>query len=67
MPEKISIYYDRGKHGDLKGMLARLRRSRTSSFYDRSESEIARMLLEDALKEALGDRGKSKLEGGGRP
>jgi hypothetical protein len=41
------VYYDPQKHGDLKDYISRLAADSDSQYYDRSESEIARMLLQE--------------------
>ncbi len=46
--EKISTYYDKDKDGDLKGMIKKLQDS-NGIYYNRSESEIIRMILVKAI------------------
>ncbi|HAM49706.1 MAG TPA: hypothetical protein DCP92_03050 [Nitrospiraceae bacterium] len=50
--DKISVYYDREKDGDLKGMIRKLSESE-GNFFRRSESEIIRMILSKALPKEL--------------
>ncbi len=50
--EKISSYYDRNKDGDLKGMIKKLQEN-DGIYYNRSESEIIRMILAKAIPEEL--------------
>jgi len=50
--EKISVYYDKEKDGDLKGMIKNLSESE-GNFFHRSESEIIRMILSKALPKEL--------------
>lgn len=52
MLQKISIYYDKRKHGDLKRLLTNLK-SANEIYAGRSESEIARMLLQKVLNDKL--------------
>ncbi|HXY54583.1 MAG TPA: hypothetical protein VEM40_07925 [Nitrospirota bacterium] len=50
--DKISVYYDKEKDGDLKGMIKKLSESE-GNFFRRSESEIIRMILSKALPKEL--------------
>jgi hypothetical protein len=50
--DKISVYYDKEKDGDLKGIIKKLSESE-GNFFRRSESEIIRMILSRALPEEL--------------
>ncbi len=50
--EKISAYYDKDKDGDLKGMIKKLR-DNDGIYYNRSESEIIRMILAKAIPDEL--------------
>ena len=50
--DKISVYYDKGKDGDLKGKIKKLSESE-GNFFRRSESEIIRMILSKALPKEL--------------
>ena len=46
--DKISVYYDKEKDGDLKGMIKKLSEGE-GNFFRRSESEIIRLILSRAL------------------
>jgi len=50
--DKISVYYDKDKDGDLKGIIKKLSESE-GNFFRRSDSEIIRMILSRALPEEL--------------
>jgi len=50
--EKISAYYDKDKDGDLKGMIKRLQ-EHEGTYYNRSESEVVRMILSKAIPKEL--------------
>ena len=50
--DKISVYYDKEKDGDLKGMIKKLSESE-GNFFRRSESENIRMILSKALPKEL--------------
>jgi hypothetical protein len=50
--EKISAYYDKDKDGDLKGMIKKLQ-DNDGNYYNRSESEIIRMILAKAIPAEL--------------
>ena len=50
--DKISVYYDKEKDGDLKGMIRKLSENE-GNFFRRSESEIIRMILSKALPKEL--------------
>jgi hypothetical protein len=50
--DKISVYYDKEKDGDLKGIIKKLSESE-GNFFRRSESEIIRMILSRVLPEEL--------------
>jgi hypothetical protein len=50
--DKISVYYDKEKDGDLKGMIKKLSESE-GNFFRRSESDIIRMILSKALPKEL--------------
>ena len=50
--DKISVYYDKEKDGDLKGMIKKLSESE-GNFFRRSESEIIRMILSRVLPDEL--------------
>ena len=54
--DKISVYYDKEKDGDLKGIIKKLSESE-GNFFRRSESEIIRMLLSRVLPEELKKQG----------
>jgi hypothetical protein len=57
--ERISVYFDPKKHGNLKDYISRLSADSSSQYYSRSESEIARMLLQERfneLKAAIDER-----------
>ena len=49
VPEKITIYYNRKEHGDLKKAIELLK-NKDARFFERSESEIARMILIEGLR-----------------
>jgi hypothetical protein len=57
--DKISVYYDKEKDGDLKGIIKKLSESE-GNFFRRSESEIIRMILSRALPEELKKSGLKK-------
>ena len=57
--EKISAYYDKDKDGDLKGMIKKLQ-DNAGNYYNRSESEIIRMILAKAIPEELEKIGQKK-------
>jgi hypothetical protein len=57
--DKISVYYDKVKDGDLKGMIKKLSESE-GNFFRRSESEIIRMILSRSLPEELKKTGLKK-------
>ncbi len=57
--EKISTYYDKDKDGDLKGMIKKLQ-DNDGIYYNRSESEIIRMILVKAIPEELKKFGLKK-------
>jgi hypothetical protein len=57
--DKISVYYDKEKDGDLKGMIKNLSESE-GNFFRRSESEIIRMILSQALPKELEKIGLKK-------
>lgn len=57
--DKISVYYNKEKDGDLKGMIKKLSESE-GNFFRRSESEIIRMILSRAIPEELGKSGLKK-------
>jgi len=54
--DKISVYYNKEKDGDLKGIIKKLSESE-GNFFRRSESEIIRMLLSRVLPEELKKQG----------
>ncbi|HTP06338.1 MAG TPA: hypothetical protein VLX29_10890 [Nitrospirota bacterium] len=54
--DKISVYYDKEKDGDLKGIIKKLSESE-GNFFRRSESEIIRMILSRVLPEELKKQG----------
>ncbi len=56
----ISVYFDPEKHGDLKVYISKLASDPSTPYYDRSESEIARMLLQEKLKEVGATKEKKK-------
>ena len=57
--EKISAYYDKDKDGDLKGMIKKLQ-DNDGNYYNRSESEIIRMILAKAIPKELEKIGLKK-------
>jgi hypothetical protein len=57
--EKISAYYDKDKDGDLKGMIKKLQ-DNDGVYYNRSESEIIRLILVKAIPEELKKLGMNK-------
>jgi hypothetical protein len=57
--DKISVYYDKEKDGDLKGMIKKLSESE-GNFLRRSESEIIRMILSRTLPKELEKLGLKK-------
>lgn len=57
--EKISAYYDKDKDGDLKGMIKKLK-DNEGLYYNRSESEIIRLILAKAIPEELRKLGLKK-------
>lgn len=48
---RISLNYNSEDHTDLKARLERLRTLKDKPYYDRSESETARMVLQRGLDE----------------
>jgi hypothetical protein len=52
--DKISVYYDKEKDGDLKGMIKILSESK-GTYSQRSESEIAKMILSREIPKELSD------------
>ena len=57
--DKISVYYDKEKDGDLKGMIKKLSEGE-GNFFRRSESEIIRLILSRALPKELEKLGQKK-------
>ncbi len=57
--EKISTYYDKDKDGDLKGMIKKLQ-DNDGIYYNRSESEIIRMIIVKSIPEELKKIGLKK-------
>jgi hypothetical protein len=52
--QRITIYFSRKEHGDLKKQIGDLGKHDGSQFHGRSESEIARMILAKGLQRASG-------------
>jgi hypothetical protein len=50
--DKLSVYYDKEKNGDLKGMIKKLSEA-DGNYSNRSESEIIRMILMRVLPKEL--------------
>jgi len=57
--DKISVYYDKEKDGDLKAMIKKLSEGE-GNFFRRSESEIIRLILSRALPKELEKLGIKK-------
>jgi hypothetical protein len=57
--EKIAVYYNKDKDGDLKGMLKKLSECE-GSYYQRSESELVKIILSRAIPKELEKLGLKK-------